>query len=732
MPESDDPVTPAEPSNIAVPGPQPIPGVKSEREQRRLIAALHIFVLWSFAVAQPLYDLLSTRLRYVNDVGIEPATLVLLTVILSLLCPALLVAVEALAGRVRARGHSTIHIALVALLAGAVLLPLLRRIPILPGLIVVPLGVAGGAAFAWAYHRWRWCRALLTAASPGIVLFPIWFLAVSPVSTLLFPPPPPQSGTATASRPTPIVMVVLDEVSGLSLMTEDREIDGTLYPNFSDLARRATWFRNATTVHPFTDSAVTAILTGKYPRELKRPMVEQHPINLFTLLQATNQYEFVVFEPYTHLFPIEHDVDVRKKASLGQQLTTLRHDLMLAYADHLIPPGFPVDLPNMPPTWFGFRYGHVPPEKMEGFFRYSTDVERAEQFDHFLRCLRPRDKPTLYFMHIVLPHLPWIYLPSGRKYKPERESDWIPAGGLGELGRNWGGDELILAQNRQRYYLQLQYVDRLFGRLIERLQEVGLYDPALLIVMADHGVCFSLNRARRVPEDDTLGDILAIPMFVKAPHQDSGGPSDRNVESIDVLPTILGTLDYQPPVTTDGHDMLDARTAPRTEKLFFFVSGEEPRPVAADCPETRDVLPRVVKMREESLSSSLGPAQELVGRAVSTLVLGTESLLSCHWMHMSDDVQKGGPLPCLVQGTVTPTPKPDQPVTLAVAVNGIIAGVTRTYQLKAMPEQWSSFFPEASFRAGKNSLDLYEVRGQEGRFTLHRMKTTRTPEDLLQ
>ncbi|MDA1015942.1 MAG: hypothetical protein O3A00_15980 [Planctomycetota bacterium] len=70
-------------------------------------------------------------------------------------------------------------------------------------------------------------------------------------------------------------MVVFDEASGLSLMDENREIDATLFPNFSALAKQATWYRNATTVHQFTANAVPAILTGTYPREIKLPTVEQ-------------------------------------------------------------------------------------------------------------------------------------------------------------------------------------------------------------------------------------------------------------------------------------------------------------------------------------------------------------------------------------------------------------------------------------------------------------------------
>jgi hypothetical protein len=712
----------------------------------RMIVALHLFVLWSFAVAQPAFGLLSTstRLRFLNDAGIEPRTLVLLTVVISLLSPALLIALEALTGRVSPKARGWLHIALVAVLSGAVFLQAIGRIPGLSGLIVVPCGILGGVAFARAYHSWRWWRAIVTASSPGIVVFPVWFLIFSPVSNWIMPEPARVAGTASVGRPTPIVMIVLDEACGLSLMNEDREIDPTLFPNFSNLAQRGTWYRNATTVHPFTSGALPAILTGQYPRKIRMPTLEHNPDNLFTLLLASDQYEFVVFEPYTRLFPNNQDTDVRKTVGLGQQLLTLQHDLLLAYANDLKPSDFPLAIPDPSRAWSGVLGSDVSPEKSSGVFRYYTDLNRDEQFEHFLRCLQPREKPALYFMHLLLPHSPWNFLPSGRKYKEEKAKNGGPAGAQEILGMFWGPDEFVVAQNEQRYYLQFRYVDHLLGRLIGRLKEEGLFDSALIMVMADHGTCFVANRERRVPNEDTFGDILSIPMLVKAPGQQSGGPDDRNVESVDVLPTILATLDYRPLPETDGQNVLDPKALPRPEKLFFqgqlnvldpkalprpeklFSQKSQPHTLAADFPEGWEALKRMLLRRNASLDSLFGPAQELVGRDVGTLSVGPKSNLRSGWAYAADEVQDDPKalLPCLFQGRVTPAPEPEQPVTLAIAVNGIIAGVTRTYQLKKIPDQWSLLFAEKYLRTGKNSFDLYEVRGAAGRRTLHQMTTT--------
>ena len=41
--------------------------------------------------------------------------------------------------------------------------------------------------------------------------------------------------------------------------------------------------------------------------------------------------------------------------------------------------------------------------------------------------------------------------------------------------------------------------DARFGRLIERLKAAGIYDDALIVVTADHGISFRAGRTRREP-----------------------------------------------------------------------------------------------------------------------------------------------------------------------------------------------------------------------------------------
>ena len=163
------------------------------------------------------------------------------------------------------------------------------------------------------------------------------------------------------ARPRTIVMVVFDELPLSSLMGPVGRIDASRYPAFAGLAGNATWYRRATAVHDSTALAVPAILDGHYPRAGLRSDVYSHPANLFTLLER--RYEVHAFEEATGLCP-----------------TSLCEPPAGTTASHLA--------------------GGKP-----------------KRFHAFVRAVERRPRPALWFKHVLLPHVPWQFYPSGRRYR---------------------------------------------------------------------------------------------------------------------------------------------------------------------------------------------------------------------------------------------------------------------------------------------------------------------------
>jgi hypothetical protein len=677
------------------------------------LAFLHLAVVTTFAITQPVYDRLTERPAFLADSGLELPGVVLLVVLLSVIVPAIVAGVVIAAGRMLPRLRDSIYAIAVFGLLVVISLPFAKRISFLPGwqILFVALGLA--AAGTWSYFRFRRCRSLVTAAAPAIAIFPIVFLFYSPVHSLFVEP---LAVRTSRENPAPVVVLVFDEFRGTTLENEQREIDARRFPHFAELARGSTWFRNATSVSPDTWTAVPALLTGKYPAQSQAPLPGDLPQNLFSVLDTAGGYSEAVFEPVSRLARSQSEASQPAAGNPSVLLVAaILPTLGRVSLFHLLPDDLHQYLPAIPRLWFGLGdSSNVDRSLRRGVFRYNWGENRREQFDHFLDCLDGSSQPALYFQHILLPHVPWCYLPSGRNYlKESRQFELLNFDTHGDLADFWGTDELIVIHSQQRHLLQLQFVDRLVGRLLDRLHETGLFENCLLIVTADHGICFQTGEPRRAPDPGNLGDILSIPLFIKFPGQKSGAVSDRNVESIDILPTISDVLGIRMRMPIDGQSLLDANSPERNEKRYFANSQmNSVRP--SDLTTSRGPAELRSRFGPASDSDSLyriAPRPELLGKAVGQLSVSNRQpveieLLRSGTFYSSDPEAV---VPCYFEGRVLSVADSGQPVSIAVAVNGTIRAVTRTYQIDGIRDRWAAMVPETAFHEGENDVQYFTV-----------------------
>ena len=178
----------------------------------------------------------------------------------------------------------------------------------------------------------------------------------------------------------------------------------------------------------------------------------------------------------------------------------------------------------------------------------------------FTEEIEPADGPILHFLHVLLPHKAWRYLPSGERYSDTVGSD-AELGGLEE----WDDDEWPVLQAEQRFLLQLGYTDRLLGGVMDKLRAEGLYDESLIVVAADHGVCVPRRRpAARRDRDQRRRHPLGAPV------REAAGPEPRARSTrprpgpFDVVPTIADAIGADIPWEVDGESLLSGTfpTAP--------------------------------------------------------------------------------------------------------------------------------------------------------------------------
>ncbi|MBI4775661.1 MAG: sulfatase-like hydrolase/transferase [Deltaproteobacteria bacterium] len=681
------------------------------QKREALVDLLHLFVLSGFALAQPLYDSLSRQAEFFVARRSEPLDFVVLAFVLSALIPATLALMEWLVDLVAPALRKRFHTAIVALLMALVLLPALKRFDPLPAGIVVLAAAGLGAGLSYVITRFRPARSFLTVLSPSILFFPVLFLFHSPVTKLLLSHQEPHFAVEAPST-TPVVLVVFDEFCVTSLMNQQGRIDPIRYPNFAAFADDATWFRNATTVGMLTNIALPAILTGRYPTRPSLPHASDFPNTLFTLLGAS--YDLHVIEPVTDLCPHDLCEGEREPRKPEERIGSLMLDLSVIYPHLILPGGLANCIPSIAHAWGGF----IEQEQGASDSRLGKEVwgDRGRNFLSFVDSIQDGDKPKLHFHHTLLPHAPYDFLPSGKKYST---AGW--ACGLFPNSEQWREQEEPVVHAHQRYLLQVGFVDQLVGKLVRRLKKENLYDRSLILLTSDHGVSFIPGDDRRGVTEKNLSDILSVLLMIKKPHQHRGEVSDRYIESVDILPTIGEILNVSIPWSVDGRSAFSASWAERTQKTIFDQDYRK-HSVAAEMVRKEVTLERQLMLFGSGNQTGPFPylrsPEGLIGKSIEDLGPVGQSdlrvLFENEPMPAAVDPEADF-VPCHLLATIQADRKLDHPLRLAIAVNGVIRAVASSYEDQDDKATLSVIVPDSSFHPGFNRLETFVVAtGKQG------------------
>ena len=181
----------------------------------------------------------------------------------------------------------------------------------------------------------------------------------------------------------------------------------------------------------------------------------------------------------------------------------------------------------------------------------AESASSLQEFDAFLNEVSGmKGEKVLAYSHLLLAARAVEVPPLGARVRLHGMDGWLAS-------EHWDDDPWPVLQGYQRHLLQLEYTDRQLGRLLRRLERRGLWDRALVVVVADHGVSFRAGEGRRPVTADNLADIVNVPMFVKLPGQRRGRVDDRP-RAVDLLPTIAEVLGIRLPWETDGTSLLAA------------------------------------------------------------------------------------------------------------------------------------------------------------------------------
>jgi uncharacterized sulfatase len=295
-------------------------------------------------------------------------------------------------------------------------------------------------------------------------------------------------------------------------------------PNLDRLARRGAIFRNAFTVTPVCSPSRASLMTSRLGTEL----------GITDWINPRN-------EPDEGLAP--------SAITWPELLRGFGYETMLAGKWHLgtrdefhpTRQGFG--------TFYGFRDGSNQP--IDPTLDVDGQVKKLQGslpdllVDAGIRFLEShREQPLLLSIHFRAPHTPYGPVPA---QDSARYRDLDPA-----VPNFPGLPRDRVKQIRREYYASVTSVDRNVGRLLDRLEALGLADRTIVIFTSDHGYMIGehglwhkgnavwLVEGKTGVRPNMFDDAIRVPFLVCWPGTvEPGTAIDRVVSNLDVFPTVL-------------------------------------------------------------------------------------------------------------------------------------------------------------------------------------------------
>lgn len=189
--------------------------------------------------------------------------------------------------------------------------------------------------------------------------------------------------------------------------------------------------------------------------------------------------------------------------------------------------------------------------------KWSVEHETQKAMD-YIKASKDKGAFTL-FMSWNPPHSPYdevpqqykdIYKDLNIKLRPNVTDGPFKA----HTGEEMGGNRETLIEKTKDYFAAISGIDENFGKLLDFLKEEGLEDDTIVVLSADHGDLMGSHgmMAKHVWYEESVN----IPFIIRWPDKIKPGTDKVTlVNSVDVMPTLLGLADINIPSTVEGTDL---------------------------------------------------------------------------------------------------------------------------------------------------------------------------------
>jgi len=367
----------------------------------------------------------------------------------------------------------------------------------------------------------------VSAAAPGTLAF--WG---SPTLRSRGAPPPEKAARTTRAAPPQGVILIWAD----TLRRDHLGVYGYARPTtpvLERLAREGTIFQDCVGQASWTKVATPSLLTSLYPTSHGvKEFTDRLPSAAATLAEAYREAGYATLSLSSILF-------TGRFTNLHQGFEELHED------------------------------GSLPD-------RNSSKTSR-EYVDRVLPWLEAhREVPFFVFLHVADPHDPYrpyapydtLWADASKRESHERDAKHVKTFIADPLLREFGmpswaelakarlDPKGYVAQDRDWYDGSIRAMDAEIGRLVERLESLGLRDRTLVVFTSDHGEEF-LDHGRMFHGQSVYGELTNMSLIFWGPGSVPAAVSvNRTVQTIDVMPTLLQISALPVPREAQGQSLV--------------------------------------------------------------------------------------------------------------------------------------------------------------------------------
>jgi len=238
---------------------------------------------------------------------------------------------------------------------------------------------------------------------------------------------------------------------------------------------------------------------------------------------------------------------------------------------------------------------------------YEADRFMARTANLAIEWLEENDQFHPFFLWVDLfdPHEPWDppeYLV--QRYTPDYDGAPMLHPNYG-LASDYTSAEL--ANLRAHYCAEAELVDRWVGRVLQKIDDLALWQNSIVLFMSDHGM--SLGEHNRTGKSNISDnderfwpiypEVAHIPCLIAAPGLTGGRTIDALLQPVDLLPTLLDLADVQlePAQPFHGRSFAPMLRGERQDPLHEYVIAASFLRREAGEPFTRKTTPMLYTAR---------------------------------------------------------------------------------------------------------------------------------------